>query len=415
MYNIIIIFLLIRIIRILLAIDYSNIFFVNRNKKVLFITAAIIYVLAGIIDVVFDSLYIRIVEEFIIIYLIIYTYEGDILKKFILSVMNVALYCITDFATSFMLFGTIIPNVNSMSNEFISILLMYLCLVIIKNTYKVKAGGMFNGHWLYLLLLAVMSISIWYIIARGIISTHNGMLFVGGALLIMNIMSYKIFEYITSSYEYEHENEKLKEQMDIYECQISSSIANDREVRELRHDMKHHLNELRILAETGEYDRLKEYICAMTDEAQVLNNMIGTGNVALDGILNYMCGKAQKENIKVTRKITVPEDAALVSYDMNIILGNLIDNAIENSLKTDEPWIDIIIKYNMGVLCINIINSCIQDQNVVNGRYISTKQDKDKQHGYGMVNVKKCVAKHNGTVVFSNDDKSFKAEVLLYI
>ena len=52
--------------------------------------------------------------------------------------------------------------------------------------------------------------------------------------------------------------------------------------------MKHHLNELRILAETGEYDRLKEYICAMTDEAQVLNNMIGTGNVALDGILNYM-------------------------------------------------------------------------------------------------------------------------------
>lgn len=102
--------------------------------------------------------------------------------------------------------------------------------------------------------------------------------------------------------------------MDIYECQISSSIANDREVCELRHDMKHHLNELRILAETGEYDRLKEYICAMTDEAQVLNNMIGTGNVALDGILNYMCGKAQKENIKVTRKITVPEDAGWLWY-----------------------------------------------------------------------------------------------------
>lgn len=414
-YNIIIIFLIIIIIRILLAIDYSNIFFQNKNRKALVIMAVTVYVAAVITDVVFESLYIRIVEEFIIIYLIMNTYEGEIVKKLVLSVMNVALYCITDFATAFMLFGTIIPNAGSVSNEFISILLLYLCLVIIKNIYKIKAGGQFSGQWIYLLLLAIISISIWYIIARGIISTHNGMLFVGVALLVMNIMSYKIFEYITNSYEYEHENEKLKEQMDIYECQISSSIANDREVRELRHDMKHHLNELRILAETGEYDRLKEYICDMTDEAQVLNDMIGTGNVAIDGILNYMCGRAKKENIQVTRKITVPEDAELVPYDMNIILGNLLDNAIENSLKTDEPKIDIVIKYNMGVLCINIINSCIHDQNIVNGKYISTKQNKDKQHGYGIVNVKKCVAKYNGTVVFSNDDNSFKAEVLLYI
>ena len=78
----------------------------------------------------------------------------------------------------------------------------------------------------------------------------------------------------------------------------------------------------------------------MTDDASVLDNMIGTGNVALDGILNYMCSKALKNNIQVTRKITVPEDAELVAYDMNIILGNLLDNAIENALKTDEPKID---------------------------------------------------------------------------
>ena len=414
-YNIIIIFLLIRIIRILLAIDYSNIFFENKNRKALVIMAVTVYVLAVITDVIFESLYIRIVEEFIIIYLIMNTYEGEIVKKLVLSVMNVALYCITDFATAFMLFGTIIPNAGSVSNEFISILLLYLCLVIIKNIYKVKAGGQFSGQWIYLLLLAIISISIWYIIAKGIIATHNGMMFVGGALLVMNIMSYKLFEYVTNSYEYERENEKLKEQMDIYECQISNSIANDREVRELRHDMKHHLKELQILAEAGEYDRLNEYISAMTDDAQVLNNMIGTGNVALDGILNYMCGKAQKENIQVTRKITVPEDAALVPYDMNIILGNLLDNAIENSLKTDDPKIDIVIKYNMGVLCINVINSCIHDQNIVNGKYISTKKDKDKLHGYGIINVKKCVAKYNGTVVFGSDDNSFKAEVLLYI
>ena len=100
---------------------------------------------------------------------------------------------------------------------------------------------------------------------------------------------------------------------------------------------------------------------------------------------------------------------------MNIILGNLLDNAIENALKTDEPKIDIVIKYRMGMLRINIVNSCIHDQNIIDGRYISTKLDEIKNHGYGMINVRKCVAKYNGTVKFSNDDTRFKAEVLLYI
>lgn len=203
--------------------------------------------------------------------------------------------------------------------------------------------------------------------------------------------------------------------MDIYECQISNSIANDREVRELRHDMKRHLKEIQILAAQGEYGQLNQYIQDMTDDASVLDNMIGTGNVALDGILNYMCSKALKNNIQVTRKITVPEDAELVAYDMNIILGNLLDNAIENALKTDEPKIDIVIKYQMGMLRINIVNSCIHDQNIIDGKYISTKLDEVKNHGYGIINVRKCVAKYNGTVKFSNDDTRFKAEVLLYI
>ena len=179
--------------------------------------------------------------------------------------------------------------------------------------------------------------------------------------------------------------------------------------------MKRHLKEIQILAAQGEYGQLNQYIQDMTDDASVLDNMIGTGNVALDGILNYMCSKALKNNIQVTRKITVPEDAELVAYDMNIILGNLLDNAIENALKTDEPKIDIVIKYQMGMLRINIVNSCIHDQNIIDGRYISTKLDEIKNHGYGMINIRKCVAKYNGTVKFSNDDKRFKAEVLLYI
>lgn len=279
--QIIIVFMLIRIIRIILAIDYSNIFLDNKNKKALLVTIVFVYLPAVATDVIFDSLYIRIIEEFIIIYLIVYTYEGDIIRKLILSVMNVALCGVSDIVTSYIMSGTILIQNGSSSSEFVSVLLLYLCILIIKNMYKVKTHGRLGRHWIYLLVLALISISVWYIIAGDIIMTHDGIMFVGGALLVMNIMSYKLFEYVTNSYEYEQENMKLKEQMDIYECQISNSIANDREVRELRHDMKRHLKEIQILAAQGEYGQLNQYIQDMTDDASVLDNMIGTGNVAL--------------------------------------------------------------------------------------------------------------------------------------
>ena len=118
--QIIIVFMLIRIIRIILAIDYSNIFLDNKNKKALLVTIVFVYLPAVATDVIFDSLYIRIIEEFIIIYLIVYTYEGDIIRKLILSVMNVALCGVSDIVTSYIMSGTILIRNGSASSEFVS-------------------------------------------------------------------------------------------------------------------------------------------------------------------------------------------------------------------------------------------------------------------------------------------------------
>ena len=114
--QIIIVFMLIRIIRIILAIDYSNIFLDNKNKKALLVTIVFVYLPAVATDVIFDSLYIRIIEEFIIIYLIVYTYEGDIIRKLILSVMNVALCGVSDIVTSYIVSGTILIRNGSASS-----------------------------------------------------------------------------------------------------------------------------------------------------------------------------------------------------------------------------------------------------------------------------------------------------------
>lgn len=187
-------------------------------------------------------------------------YSGALDKKVLFASMNVALECIADMGTSYIMSDGIvmssINNYNASGNmeiyyyfpeQFVSIMLFYFLIIIVKNIYRTKEYDDMSYNWLYFMLLAVMSIGVWYIIARGLILTQEGLICVGAALLVMNMVSYKLYESVSDAYRYEKEYEKLKEQMDIYECQISTSIENDRVVRSLRHDMKLHLEELKLL------------------------------------------------------------------------------------------------------------------------------------------------------------------------
>ncbi len=93
--------------------------------------------------------------------------------------------------------------------------------------------------------------------------------------------------------------------------------------------------------------------------------------------------------------------------------------------------------YQSGPIYINVTNTCIADQKIVDGKYLTTKTDiegnadkgygadkadKVKQnnhnrvkHGYGLDNVKRCVDKYSGTMKLNCTGELFIAEVLLYV
>ena len=439
------IMLVIRLIKILIDVDYCNIFFKADSKRARWIVCIIVYVAAAFTDIIFDSIFISIIEAFIVIYVIMQVYSGTLDKKILFASMNVALECIADMGTSYILPGSssiqdVAGNYDIelgyyLPRQFITIMLFYFLVIVVKNIYRTREYSDMSYNWLFFMLLAIVSIGVWYIIVRGLISTEGGMICVGASLLIMNMVSYKLYESVVDAYRYEKENEKLKEQMDIYECQISTNIENDRVVRSLRHDMKLHLEELQMLAAGKRYDELESYLSAMTEAAKPLYNMVGTGNPSVDGILDYMCAKAQDKGVTVKRKLRIPEDVSLSAYDMNIILGNLLENAIENTLKTDNPYIELTLKYQSGTIYMNVTNTCISDQKVENGKYLTTKTDDEKnmhneetvsegfsisgrhksgKHGYGLDNVKRCVDKYSGTMKLNCKDDVFTAEVTLY-
>ena len=90
---------------------------------------------------------------------------------------------------------------------------------------------------------------------------------------------------------------------------------------------------------------------------------------------------------------------SIADIDMYVILENLIDNAMEASLKTDKPEIYVMICRTEDTLSFNIGNSVMNGIKEINTDTQTTKED-SRKHGYGLKNIKDVVDKYNGEISY---------------
>ena len=103
---------------------------------------------------------------------------------------------------------------------------------------------------------------------------------------------------------------------------------------------------------------------------------------------------------------------------MNVLLGNLMDNAIEANKKNQgQKYIKLTIKgdsRNEKTWIIKIMNpyeTAIKRSN--NGEYITSKEDK-RMHGYGLKSIKQIVEKHKGEIKIEDSENIFKVSIMLF-
>ena len=99
---------------------------------------------------------------------------------------------------------------------------------------------------------------------------------------------------------------------------------------------------------------------------------------------------------------------------MNVILGNLLDNAMENVSggAGQELQIEAVLEYIEGLLRIEVVNTFAGNVNKDGERFISHK---GQGHGFGLSNVKKITEKYSGYMMTENESNRFKVVVLLYL
>ena len=216
----------------------------------------------------------------------------------------------------------------------------------------------------------------------------------------------------------------------ILENQISSLQEHMEEmeriysgIRGMKHDMKNTLAVIqRLSAEEGNRE-LQEYLSELNKGFEELEVRFRTGNTVVDTLLNMKYHEAVRDvpDLKVdTDHLLFPQGIEIHSYDIGVILGNAVDNAMEacRKLKAKEPGADAFIRISSlqkgNLLILKVENSF--DGKVVrkpqNEFPVTDKSDR-KSHGIGLTNIKSTAEKYQGAVDFKVNGKVFVLSVMM--
>ena len=204
------------------------------------------------------------------------------------------------------------------------------------------------------------------------------------------------------------ENQLLSLQQQRYE-NLKTAIE---EARQARHDMRHHLNHISILAEENDMETLKAYLAQTVSRIPDLD-MHFCENRAADSVLGYYCALAKREGIPFSAQIDLPQTLPVDELDMCLVLSNLLENALEASLRTVpvRRWMKVnAYVHAERLLLMQVENACDGEIKETNGVFRSSKR---KGNGIGIQSVRHIAEKNGGASTFAYQDGVFCAKIML--
>lgn len=398
--------------RIYLVYRFMNIFFdvsrVERKKEICIYT--IYFAVNSWLYIEFHTAWINVANTLVGMILLSFIYTKSLKRGFYVASLVYILNMVCDVVSTvpFVKYteGKNTDQILFVAGDF----LFLICELLVEKIVDTKAEV--EHQKFPLILVPICSVAIVFFMAYSGNELNMEIVVVSMGLLLINFLVLYLYNVLLRALMQSYENEMLNQKLQMYANQLDIITQNEKQIAALRHDLKHHLNELKLLAMQDEGEKIQNYIESMEEFIQNPDEIISSGNTEIDSLLNYMLKRGQKELKEVDVKVQLPEDMSH-SYDINVILGNLLENAIEASAMTEDKILRGNISLKQNILKIRIENS--YNNNLKKGKsgYITTKPDK-RHHGIGLKNVQRVVEKYNGLMEITENDL-FCVKIIMYM
>ncbi len=220
-----------------------------------------------------------------------------------------------------------------------------------------------------------------------------------------------------------NENKLLKQQNIAYENEaeiVSSSLET---IRSIKHDIKNHILILESIYKNKQFDEFEDYIEKMLNEIENEKKIVNSTNFIVDSITNLKLKELVDDRIEISTNIKIPSKLNILAFDLNVLLSNLLDNAITAVKETDVK--EIALKETKGQAKLSLYMHCVKGSLIIiidntyggkikvsEGNLVTTKKSKDN-HGIGLKNVKNIVEQYNGDIDIKYTDNTFSVEILI--
>lgn len=209
----------------------------------------------------------------------------------------------------------------------------------------------------------------------------------------------------------------LQGNMSIREQYYENIRHNYESIKLLKHDLKNHLLVISQLNHNQQYHQMTKYIGQIHDEFQKSAFEKVTAHELVDALVTHAIQICDQEAIQFDYTIELPAGLAVADFDLCVIYGNLLDNAIEacklmsrSATQPKKIWLKTCIQGDYLILVIkNSHQGNVQEQN---NRLLTQKAD-HVNHGLGLLSVENVVKKYAGELQFEYTKTQFQVSVMI--
>lgn len=292
----------------------------------------------------------------------------------------------------------------------------FIVVMLRKNNSDVwNHGQAVNGYLKYLYVLPAATV----ILLNGILYFREFpwgyiLISVGGIFLILsNIVEFFIIEKIMEVMDNMRgvENALLKSRLERWHFERIEALNQEYAI--YAHEIRKMARTVEQLAEQGN----QEEICKIAKHLQENNNWVSSKVYCVDKIINAVLLErkkmAEEQKIQFDAEVQVGIDFGFIEEtDRIVLLGNLLDNAVEGATKATDGYVRVdIYMGNNALLIMRIENNHNTKLKKKGSEYMTIKQEKG--HGYGLKNVRACVEKYGGNLFLEEQDGTFLAILIV--
>lgn len=391
---------------------FSNVFFKKQevNKYLEFGIYVIYFIINTIMYLKFENFIVNIATNVISFFAITFLYKSGISRKIISTIL---IYAVSMVCDASMLAFSRFTGLDSLifSQGIASSLLVFILALVLKHLTDVKSvEHNIKVNAVYLITIFMIPLSSIIIGQLSMKEFNLSTIVIAALLMLVNFIVFFLYDQLLKMFNEKHNAELINQINAEYKNQLEIMYQSQSRIRFLKHDIRNHIYKMQNLLSENKLKELEEYFSETQEYIKIQNLYVSSGNSDIDSLLNYKLYQAENIGVKFETEIKLPEQIEINSFDLNIVIGNLLDNAIEALNKTENKNLEIIIKYNKGVINIKIKNTF---DGIVLNNLLTRKESKDN-HGLGLLSIQNVLDKYNGLLKTQYDDKWFEASVIMY-